>query len=40
LKILAFEQELPASSEPTFRQNAKPEARKIWELHQASWIRE
>jgi hypothetical protein len=40
MKILAIEQVLPASSEQAFLQYAKPEAKKVWELLQAGWIRE
>ena len=40
MKILAFEHELPGTTASQFQRLTKPEARKVWDLHQAGLIRE
>jgi muconolactone delta-isomerase len=40
MKILAIECELPRATEEHFQQQAKAEARKVWELTQAGIVRE
>lgn len=40
MKILALEHELPDVASQQFGQHAKAEARKVWELQQADFIRE
>ena len=40
MKILAIEFELPRATEEHFQQQAKAEARKVWELTQAGIVRE
>jgi hypothetical protein len=40
MKILAMEIETPGSEDEDFRPYMKPEAKRVWELHQAGVIRE
>ncbi|MEW6403887.1 MAG: muconolactone Delta-isomerase family protein [Chloroflexota bacterium] len=40
MKILALEHELSGASAEQFREYAKAEARRAWDLHQAGIIRE
>jgi len=40
MKILALEHELPSAKAAEFRQHAREEARKAWDMHQAGTIRE
>ncbi len=40
MKILAMEREFPGVKPEEFAQYLKPEARRVWELHQEGHIRE
>lgn len=40
MKILAIEEEIPNVDAEAFKPYVKPEASKVWELYQASIIRE
>jgi muconolactone delta-isomerase len=40
MKLLAIEHELPGAGEEAFRQLAKAEASRVWELYQQGVIRE
>ena len=40
MKILAMEREVPGVKPEQYAQYLKPEARRVWELHQAGHIRE
>jgi muconolactone delta-isomerase len=40
MKLLALEHELPAATAAGFKQYARAEARRAWELHQSGLIRE
>jgi hypothetical protein len=40
MKILAIEREIPGTSPDTFQPHLEAEARRVWDLHQDSVIRE